>query len=91
MYKLNNIIFKISKTLKTLKMDNSPSIGNKVYKTPIYCRRSVDRYQEKHKDKIKAYHQKYYQRKKQEKQLEQPKQLTIDDLINNFKQSNTLI
>jgi hypothetical protein len=72
-------------------MDKSPSIDTKIYKTPIYCRRSVDTYQKKHKDKVKAYHQQYYLRKKQEKQEEQPKQYSIDDLINNFKQSNTLI
>ena len=72
-------------------MDNSPSIEQKVYKTPSYCRRSVDRYQEKYKDKIKDYHKQYYLRKKQEKQDQTPKQPSIIDLINNFKQSNTLI
>jgi hypothetical protein len=73
-------------------MDKSPSIEQKAYKTPIYCRRSVDRYQEKNKDKIKDYHKQYYLRKKQEKENENPKQPTIDDLINNYKQSknNTL-
>ena len=65
-------------------MDNSPSIEQKIYKTPVYSRRSVDKYQETHKDKIKEYHKQYYLRKKQEKENQTPKQPTIDDLINNF-------
>ena len=67
---------------------------NKEYKTPIYIRNAVKRYEEKHKDRISIKAKEKYKNKKHGKELDKEHQKTewsIDDLINNFNKENKII